>query len=306
LANAEKDQGRRMTGVPTDMDENQQSSEPDDLKSIDQALLVTLTRIQRSSAPLTVGQEELLDDWVMGRLFPADVERAAALTRRNSFAAEYILERRLVAAAATAPEVPAALTSQVLKAAEPVRPAPRKVMQFRFPMFSALQWSAAGAAIAATLVAGAFGLFALRENTQSYQRVQLAMLSLDDRRTLSGAPQYRTLRRDGTTPAVADSYRDVDIPADLLRRAISGAENANSSSVASQLSAYLPPRRATAAEPKIAIDSVLADRLSGEWSGRTIVPIRAYDLDEARLQNVRERLNTQLGAGSQVLLTVRR
>ena len=294
-----------MSAAPDDMATDQRSGEPDDLRSIDQALLVAIARIPRSSSPLSDAEVRLLDDWIHGRLSAGDAEQAAELTRQNSFAAERIMERRLVAAADTGPGVPPVLTSRILKAAQPARFAPPKVLRFRWPVLSSLQWSAAGAAIAATLAAGIFVVLTEHQNTQSYQRVQLAMVTIDDRRALSGAPQYRTLRSDGTAPA-ADGFRDVDIPADLLRRAIAGAESSNRGALASQLRVYLPPRNGTDELPRIVIDSVLADRLSGEWSGRTILPIRAYNLEDPRMKVVRENLSAQLGTGPDVLLSVRR
>jgi hypothetical protein len=228
------------------------------------------------------------------------------LAKRNSFAAERIMERRLVAAAESSLAIPPALKTRVLMAAQPARMEPRKTRQSRWLVFSALQWSVAGAAIAATLAAGAFGIIAWNMNTLSNQRVQLAMVTIDDRRALIGAPQYRTLRRDGTAPAAADGFRDIDIPADLLRRAIARAGSNDQGPVASQLRVYLPPRAGATEPPKIVIDSILVDRLSDEWSGRIIVPIRAYDLDDARMKAVRENLSAQLGTDPQILLTIRR
>ena len=48
---------------------------------------------------LSADQERLLDDWVAGRLAPEDAERAAALVKQNTLAAERVLERRLLEAA---------------------------------------------------------------------------------------------------------------------------------------------------------------------------------------------------------------
>jgi hypothetical protein len=284
------------------MDSNNQSDEPDDLRSIDQALLLALSRTPRGGVPLTADQEQLLDAWLTGRLSEVEADRAVALTKQNAFAAEHILERRLVTAAEAGSAVPAALSLRIMKVAQPAELRPRSLFRFRWPILSSLQWSAAGAAVAATIAAGVFGVLALRENTQTYQRVQLAMVTIDDRRALSGTPQYRTLRSDGTAPA-AVGCRDVDIPVDLLRRAIASAEGAERGAVAAQLLVYLPSGPEIAEQTQLAIDSTLADRLSGEWNGRLIAPVRAYNLDHASMRAIRENLKAQAGT---VLLTVRR
>jgi len=101
------------------------------------------------------------------------------------------------------------------------------------------------------------------------------MVTLDDRRVLSGAPQYRSLRSDDTAPA-------------------------------DQLMVYppSPPKPAEPAAPiRIVTDSVISERLTGEWTGRMIVPVRAYDLDDTRMRAMRESLQAPVGT---VLLTVRR
>lgn len=288
------------------MDRKDQPGEPDELRSIDRALLLALSRVQRDGAPLSVDQEHLLDGWVAGRLSGAEADRAADLIKRNAFAAERILERRLVTAADSGSAVPVALTTRILKAAQPTRAAPRKSFSFSWSILGSLQWSAAGAAIAATIAAGVFGITTWQANNRSAQRIQLAMVTIDDRRALSGAPQYRTLRSDGTPTTTASGFRDVDIPADLLRRAMTSAEGADHGAVASQLLVYLPPRSEEPGGTQIAIDSALADRLSGEWTGRMIVPVRVYDLDDARLRGLRESLPVQGGTRPHVLLTVRR
>jgi hypothetical protein len=275
------------------------SSESDELRSVDHALLLAAARTRRQAIPLDAGQEQLLIDWVDGRLSKDEAGRAENLTRTNSFAAERVLERRLVAAAEAGPPVPPALTARVLKMAQPPAPKPQGFLGFRWPMLSSLQWSAAGAAMAAAIVAGVLGLFTGQENTPSVQRVQLAMVTLDDRRPGFGS-QMRSLNSDGRTPSAA--YQDIDIPVDVLRRAIADAEAAELGSVATQILAYLPPGRGTSKLTQVAIDSALATHLSGDWNGRMIAPVRAYNLDEPGLRATREKLNARPGT---ILLTAR-
>lgn len=304
-----------MTGAPSDMETNRQSGEPDDLTAMDRALLLALSSVRRDGAPLSVFQEDLLDEWMAGQLLPADSDRAAALIARNGLAAERVLERRLVGAANSGSEVPAALSSRVLRAAQSsqveqtaqsAQVRPRQSARFRW---SILSWSAAGAAFAATIAIAVFGLPNWRENAQSYQRIQLAMVTIDDRRPFSGSPQVRSLRSNApalATAAATEGFRDFDIPADLLRRAIASAGGADRATVASQLLAYLPPGTEAAGQSQVVIDSALANALSREWSARTIVPIRVYDLGDARAKAIRDSLRAKLGTAPQVLLTVRR
>lgn len=274
----------------------------DELRSIDQALLLAIARTRGAAVPLTADQEQLLDDWLGNRLSEADADRAARLTRQNALAAERVLERRLVAAADAGPPVPPALTARVMKIGRSREPQPRSAFRFRWPALSRLQWSAAGAAVAATIVAGVLGLVSWQQNTLSNQRIQIAMVTIDDPRALSGGRQMRSLKMDGTTLAT-EGFRDIDIPVDVLRRAIGNADGTAPGSTASQLSEYLPPRPGTTEPSQIAIDSALATRLAGEWNGRVIAPVRAYDLDQPNMRAARENLNAQPGT---VLLTVRR
>ena len=87
-------------------------SEEGDAKGTDQAMLSALMNRGRDTALLSAEQERLLDDWMADRLPVADVDRAEALARNNVFAAERILENRLMAAASHEPSVIAAFCSK--------------------------------------------------------------------------------------------------------------------------------------------------------------------------------------------------
>ena len=86
----------------------------DDLRSIDRAMLLALSHRQRDSTPLSLDQERLLDSWIADRLPPIDADRAVELTKRNRFAAERILERRLASAANEGPGVPSTLADALI------------------------------------------------------------------------------------------------------------------------------------------------------------------------------------------------
>jgi hypothetical protein len=81
-------------------------SDQGDVPGIDQAMLSALMNRGRDMALLSAKQEKLLDDWMAGDLPAADVSQVEALAKNNVFAAEHILEHRLMAAAKHGPPVP--------------------------------------------------------------------------------------------------------------------------------------------------------------------------------------------------------
>src|SRR5262245_16121426 len=87
----------------------------DQPEAVDQVMLAVLSNPGREARVLSADEERLLDDWLAGRLDPEGTAGAAALVRRNSLAAEYVLERRLLDAARQGPAVPKALEARVLK-----------------------------------------------------------------------------------------------------------------------------------------------------------------------------------------------
>jgi hypothetical protein len=317
------------------------SDEPDELRAIDRAMLAAIAGHQRAATPLSYAQEALLDEWVAGRLSAADADRAETLTRQNTFAAERVLERRLVEAANAGPGVPAQLSAQVLSArasragAAAAARAPADAWEsFRswLGSLSGLQWSAAGAAFAATI---AFAVVSFQsapdrwlksgeqiqaqrpdqsvqvgqseppaEAKQPERRIQIAMVTIDERAPLSGRSSTRELR--SPPPGSAENaYRDLDIPADVLRRVIADADGADRTTAASQLSPYWPPLAdAARQEAYIMIDSVLADRLKEDWKDRDSIPIRIFDLNDPRAAQVRRAVNRQVAAGPHLLLTL--
>src|SRR5260370_18142892 len=93
-------------------------------EAVDQVMLAVLSNRGRDATLLSSDQERLLDDWVAGRLAPEQAERAAALAKQNTLAAERLLERRLLEAARQSPTVPQDLEERGLKAAPLSRPSP--------------------------------------------------------------------------------------------------------------------------------------------------------------------------------------
>jgi murein DD-endopeptidase MepM/ murein hydrolase activator NlpD len=118
-------------------------------------MLVALSHHHGDSTPLSLDQDRLLDDWVDGRLSSIDANRAAELAKHNVFAAERVLERRLISAANEGPGVPDTLAGRVLRRSQP--PETKTVRIFKWPMFSGWQWSGVGALAAATVAIAVFG-----------------------------------------------------------------------------------------------------------------------------------------------------
>jgi hypothetical protein len=84
-------------------------------------MLVALSHHQGDSTPLSLEQERPLESWVAGSLSSIDADRAAELAKHNVFAAEHVLERRLISAANEGPDVPSTLAARILRASRPAR-----------------------------------------------------------------------------------------------------------------------------------------------------------------------------------------
>ncbi len=188
-----------MSKDPKDIEERPPVGMPDDLPPIDRAMLLALSHRQGDSTPLSLDQERLLDSWIGGRLPPIDGDRAAELTKHNRFAAERILEGRLISAANEGPDVPSTLAARVLRASRPhneraadyvperrliaagpsvlsalaAAPPPPKtatggIFNLRWPSLSRWQWSGLGAAVAATAVIAVFSFQVWQEQKPAF------------------------------------------------------------------------------------------------------------------------------------------
>ena len=198
----------------------------DDLRSIDRAILLALSHRQRDSTPLSLDQERLLDSWISDRLPPIDADRAAELTKHNRFAAERILERRLISAANEGPGVPGTLAARVLRASRPPRRGAGGIFNLRWPTLSGWQLSGLGVAVAATAVIAVFGFQFWQAQLQPDQSFQIAMVTIEDRSVLAeGARRTRGIQPQAPSPYTSlgekpaeSRYRDIDIPTALLRK----------------------------------------------------------------------------------------
>ena len=201
----------------------------DDLRPIDRAMLLALSHRQRDSTPLSLDQERLLDSWIADRLPPIDADRAAELTKHNRFAAERILERRLISAANEGPGVPSTLAARVLRASRPPRTGTGGIFNLRWPTLSGWQWSGLGAAVAATAVIAVFGFQFWQAQLRPDQSFQIAMVTIEDRSVLAegarrtrGNSTARRLKPDRhvtlSEKLTESRFRDIDIPTALLQR----------------------------------------------------------------------------------------
>lgn len=272
----------------------------DELPSADRAMLLALSHHQRDATPLSPDQERLLDGWVDGRL-SADADRAAELAKHNMFAAERVLERRLISAANEGPGVPGALAERILRAS---RPPGRRL---RWPRFSWWQWSGLGAFAAALAVIAVFGSQFWQQRPQ--QSFQIAMVRVEDRSLLADRPRRtRGLQPPSPqTPSLQESvggrFRDVKVPTVLLQRAITSASNNKGSAEYAELIDFLHAQNgAYNNDARILIDSALADRVLGSTEGFT--EVRVYDLDDPWAAEIRSKIEPRPQGGHFLFLSV--
>ncbi|HEY2534512.1 MAG TPA: retropepsin-like aspartic protease [Xanthobacteraceae bacterium] len=120
-------------------------------------MLVALSHRQDDRTPLSPDQERLLDSWVAGRLCSIDADRAAHLAKRNVFAAERVLEHRLISAANEGPTVPGPLARRVLRASRSSVTRTARIYNLRWSTLRGWQWSGLGALAAATVAIAVLG-----------------------------------------------------------------------------------------------------------------------------------------------------
>jgi len=140
-----------MSDDPEYRDAASQSGPPDALHESDRAMLSAVSHRQRDTTPLSLDQERLLESWVAGRLPSKLADRAAELTKSNKLAAEYVLERRLTAAADEGPDVPSALSARILRASRPAPLGRLSLFNLARSMFNAWKWPGMGVAVAASI-----------------------------------------------------------------------------------------------------------------------------------------------------------
>ena len=148
------------------MDDRDTIGMSDDSPTTDRAILTALSHRQGDSTPLSPDQERLLDGWVAGRLSSFDADRAADLAKHNVFAAERILERRLISAANEGPAVPRNLAARVLRASRPPTSVTRRI--FKWPTPSGWRWARPSAAAISATTWSRVGAAAINQHLLGY------------------------------------------------------------------------------------------------------------------------------------------
>jgi hypothetical protein len=294
------------------MDYGDAMDRPDDLRPTDRAMLVALAHHQGDSTPLSLDQERLLDGWVDGRLSSIDADGAAELAKRNVFAAERVLERRLISAASEGPGVPVALAERILRASRPPVPVEASRFNLRWLTFRWWQSSGVGALAAAAAAIAVFGFHFWQQQLRPEQTFQIAMVTLEDRSVLAErvrrtrGPQEPSPRTSSGPGYVEDRFRDIDIPTNLLQRAIASASNNKEAVEHSELMNFLRAQNnAYNSHSRVLIDSALADSVSKKSDQRDSTNVRVYDLGDPRAGNIRSKIEPPPEDAHVLFLTVR-
>ena len=272
----------------------------DEPEAVDLVMLAVLSNRGRDATLLSADQERLVDDWVAGRLAADNAERAAALVRQNTLAAERVLERRLQAAASESPPVPQQLTAEILKASAPPK---ASTIGAWWRSLGRWQWtSIAGAAALASILVVA-GMPMLRQ-MMSGGPLQVAMVTINDRGPLFEASD---LRMRGTTPApgpaTGERFRDVEMPTALLKDLVATTGHPKSATAHEVERHVLGTGETTDRPIRLIVDSSLKQRIETDDRDRMLV--RVYDLGDPRSGDVRNLVGLPPANERAFLLTVR-
>jgi hypothetical protein len=272
-------------------------SESGDVKGTDQAMLLALMNRGRDTALLSAEQEKLLDDWMADRLPAPEVDRAEALVKNNVFAAERVLEHRLMMAASQETPVPTDLTARILKMANP--PAPKR-FGFRWPVLGTWRWSGLAAGTAAALAVVVVGVQQFTANAP----IRVAMATVSDRSVLFEASDVRM--RGAQQPSTSDRrFRDIEVPTEIVGHLF---EAANAPAQEAAVRAILPflvdASEAGSIPPNVVVDAALSQKVAAVGD-RKLFTVRVYNLEDARVADVRSKLEPQPSAGRTYFVTIK-
>lgn len=272
----------------------------DEPEAVDQVMLAVLSNRGRDATVLSADQERLLDDWVAGGLAPDDAERAAALVRQNTLAAERVLERRLQAAASESPPVPQQLTAQILKASAPPK-APATGAWWR--SLGRGQWTGIAGAAALASILVVVGMPLLQQMMSGGGPLQVAMVTINDRGPLFEASDLRMRGAPPPGPATGERFRDVDMPTALLKDLVATTSQPNSAT-SREIERHVLGTGETADRPvRVIVDSSLKQRL--DTADRDRMLVRVYDLGDPRSADIRRLVGLPSGNERAFLLTVK-
>ena len=211
----------------------------------DGSLMAALFNRRRQWLPLSSDQIRIVDEFVAGRLAGEAAAAAERLVRENAFAAERVMERRLLQQAESSPAPPRALTESILREAE--RAATRRSPVKR-PLGAAwLSWKTVGVVgvtAAAMILGGELLLNPVRSPTGTGHEakeannnpndlassVQVAMATIANRDLLLEPSDVKLRGEAGrssmgnanprkaleTSENVVPRFYDIEVPSDLL------------------------------------------------------------------------------------------
>ena len=266
----------------------------------DIVMLAVLSNGGGRGEALAPDEERLLDDWVAGRLAPDSFDTVAveALVRRNTLAAERVLERRLLELAAQGPEPPAGTLANLRLAPSPLAPADRRrwtIPSWRWPTLLG------GLVLASVLAVASVPL--VRQAMRGDPPVLVAVVSIADRSTLFEPSDIRMRGGEPTSPTVNRRFTDLDVPAGLLKSLF--REAAQPSAVVVREFGTLLPVGPRLGSSRVLVDGALRARADAAPEDQRL-PVRLYDLDDPRTADLRRALGAPVTPGERLyLLTVR-
>ena len=264
-------------------------------EAVDPVMLAVLSNRGRDATLLSPDQERLLDDWVAGRLAPEQAERAAALAKQNTLAAERLLERRLLEAARQSPTVPQDLEERVLKAA-PLSRISAAAGWWR--SLGRWRWQGLAGAVVLAGVVAVVGV-PLWQQTMQGGSMQVAMVTINDRNPLFEPSDVR-MRGPGPQPGpvVEQRFHDVEVPTSILKGLLAAAASPRSAA-SREIEPYLS-MSGDGRPAHVIVDSALKAKIDASADGERML-VRIYDLEDPRAADIRP-LVGQLPKGRRIYL----
>ncbi|HEX9525550.1 MAG TPA: hypothetical protein VF949_21430 [Reyranella sp.] len=265
-------------------------------EAVDPVMLAVLSNRGRDATLLSSDQERLLDDWVAGRLAPEQAERAAALAKQNTLAAERLLERRLLEAARQSPTVPQDLEERVLKAA-PLSRISAAAGWWR--SLGRWRWQGLAGAVVLAGVVAVVGVPLWQQTMQGGESMQVAMVTINDRNPLFEPSDLR-MRGPGPQPGpvVEQRFHDAEVPTSILKGLLAAAASPRSAA-SREIEPYLS-MSGDGRPAHVIVDSALKAKIDASADGERML-VRIYDLEDPRAADIRP-LVGQLPKGRRIYL----
>jgi hypothetical protein len=295
----------------------------------DGSLVAALFNRRRQWLPLSPDQIRIVDEFVAGRLAGEAAAAAERLVRDNAFAAERVMERRLLQQAESSPAPPRAVTESILRGAQ--RAATRRSAVKR-PLATAwLSWKTVGIvgiAAAAMVLGSELLLNPLRSPTGTGQAakeanndpndpassVQVAMATIANRDLLleasdgklrgeagrSSAGNANPRKTPETSERVVPRVYDIEVPSDLLAGWLARA-TAGSQIPSAELAPLVGGLQTFKASQNIAIlfDEALRTRIAetppGVQKQTSVTALRVYDLGQQPADDLLKGISIKTG-----------